>query len=319
MTISVALCTYNGDKHLREQLDSILSQQLPVDEIIVCDDRSTDQTWCILKNYQQENPDIFQIFQNEKSLGSNKNFEKCIQKCTKTLLFLSDQDDVWQVDKTQKISVIFKENLKIKAVCTNGFLIDDRSQRLEEYFPKWDVIGEFLIKNPATDLFNFITTKGNIATGATMAIKTDFYRMAIPFPMLKNFHHDEWIALLASAENALFFLNEKLTKYRIHNQQQVGGIAFHVNSGLFESILNYFNLNAQNNDFKSLKSRLRSQIEWHNKFLIHFKTNPKYAILNTRFLREMNKTQKMMEKKYPIRSFLLKTMDRLTNKRQLLP
>ena len=72
---SVALCTYNGEKYLRDQIDSILDQSLKVDEIVVCDDGSTDKTLSILAEYENKFPEIFKIHINEKNLRSVKNFE----------------------------------------------------------------------------------------------------------------------------------------------------------------------------------------------------------------------------------------------------
>ena len=78
MQISVALCTYNGEKFIHQQIDSILKQSLKVDEIVVCDDGSNDKTIEILNDYSKKNPDLFKIHQNEKNLRSVKNFEKAI-------------------------------------------------------------------------------------------------------------------------------------------------------------------------------------------------------------------------------------------------
>ena len=76
--ISVALCTYNGEKYLPEQLESILQQSMPVNELVVCDDRSSDSTLKILQEFAEKAPFPLRIFQNETNLGSTKNFEKCL-------------------------------------------------------------------------------------------------------------------------------------------------------------------------------------------------------------------------------------------------
>ena len=101
MKISVALCTYNGEKFLKKQIDSILSQTIKVDEIVVCDDRSQDGTHDILNGYQSQYPDVFRVFINDENLRSVKNFEKAISKCTGDLIFLSDQDDIWIPEKVE--------------------------------------------------------------------------------------------------------------------------------------------------------------------------------------------------------------------------
>lgn len=85
--ISVALCTYNGEKFIHQQIDSILNQSLKVDEIVVCDDGSTDETQNILAKYQNKYPSIFKIHINEKNLRSVKNFEKAISLCSGEIIF----------------------------------------------------------------------------------------------------------------------------------------------------------------------------------------------------------------------------------------
>ena len=87
MKISVALCTYNGEQFLKEQLDSILKQTQKVDEIVICDDGSTDATINILENYSANYPNIFHIYRNKVNLRSVKNFEKAITLCTGDLIF----------------------------------------------------------------------------------------------------------------------------------------------------------------------------------------------------------------------------------------
>lgn len=103
MKTSVALCTYNGEKYIKEQLDSILNQTKKVDEIIVCDDCSSDKTVEILNHYSSTNPGLFKIYINEQNLRSVKNFEKAITLCTGDIIFLSDQDDFWVNEKSGRI------------------------------------------------------------------------------------------------------------------------------------------------------------------------------------------------------------------------
>jgi len=93
-TISVALCTYNGELYLREQLESILKQTFPPDEIIICDDGSTDTTIKILEEFRRKSFIPVKVYYNKENLGVSKNFEKAISLCSGDIIFLSDQDDV---------------------------------------------------------------------------------------------------------------------------------------------------------------------------------------------------------------------------------
>jgi len=318
MKISVALCTFNGAKYIKEQLNSILDQTLPVDEIVICDDLSTDDTFEILSDYQKNNPEIFRIFQNEKTLKSVKNFEKTISLCTGEVTFLSDQDDYWYPEKVEIFINKFKEDTAMLAFCSNGFLMDENSEIMNDYFTKWDVYEKYSESKPNFEMFNFITQKGNFSTGATMAIKTEFAKSVFPIPKLQDFHHDEWLTLLATVDGKMGFIPQKLINYRVHSSQQVGGIAFHNDSNYFKEILSYFNFNNDADDFKSIKSRIKAQVQWHNKFLINFKSNTtQFKFLRNKFLNEYNKNIILMKQKFGIKYFLVSIIDKLTNKRQL--
>ncbi len=221
MKLSVALCTYNGEKYLSKQLDSILNQEIyAVSEIIVGDDGSTDATLSILKTYQEKYPSLFSIIQNEKNLGSTKNFENAILKCTGDYIFLSDQDDIWQIDKIQKTLQVFKDNPNAEGVFSNASLIDDQDLVFTTE-SLWNHVF-FLEKElqKPIDFLNLITKNGNVITGATLCIKKEVKDFIYPFPT--DVLHDEWIAIVLALRESLFYTSEKLIAYRIHSAQQVG-------------------------------------------------------------------------------------------------
>jgi glycosyltransferase involved in cell wall biosynthesis len=219
MKLSVALCTYNGSKYIEEQINSILNQTINVDEIIVCDDLSTDNTIEILKKIQQKYP-IISIIQNDVNLKSTKNFEKAIQLCTGDYIFLSDQDDVWQNNKVEKILSIFKENPSAEGVFSNANLINEDGVVFTQN-TIWDSVFflEKELKKPI-DLFDIIAKNGNVITGATLCIKKQIKEFIFPFS--ENILHDEWIAAILALKGSLYYSTESLISYRIHNNQQVG-------------------------------------------------------------------------------------------------
>lgn len=102
MTVSVVIATYNGDKFLREQFDSLLDQTLMPDEIIVADDRSTDATWDIIMEYKTRFPNLFVVYQNEKRLGPHANFKNAFKYAKCDLIAPCDQDDIWQPEKLER-------------------------------------------------------------------------------------------------------------------------------------------------------------------------------------------------------------------------
>ena len=118
--ISIAMATYNGDKYIKEQIDSILNQTIQDFEIVICDDCSTDGTVRILHEYAK-NDKRFHIYQNEDNLGFKKNFEKAITLCQGEYIALSDQDDIWMPNHLE----LLKNAIKGKVLsCGNADLID---------------------------------------------------------------------------------------------------------------------------------------------------------------------------------------------------
>ena len=256
MKISVAICTYNGDQFIEEQIDSVLNQSLKVDEIVVCDDGSTDRTIAILNNYCLAYPNVFKIFRNDKNLKSVKNFEKSIGLCSGDYIFLSDQDDLWVKNKVETIIDFFEKNENISVLATNGYCIDQNSSVHEKY-SVWDVPHFLRESNIEFDYFKIISFIGNIATGASMALRKSIIPDIFPFPIIKGFHHDEWIAIIASYQKKFELLNEKLFYYRIHEKQQVGGVFFDKNEKVKKNILKVFNYNSNNLSIVDYKKKLK--------------------------------------------------------------
>ena len=222
MKSSVALCTFNGEKFIAEQLDSILAQVQKVNEIIICDDGSTDDTISIITSYQEKFPELIQLHKNQQQLGSVKNFEKAISLCSHELIFLCDQDDAWLPDKTKLITKYFKDNPQISVICTNGFVINEKGH-LKAEKTLWDIPESLAAKGVKFQLeSNFLI--GNLATGASMALRKDFIPLCIPFPQSPDLHHDFWLALVSIYYEKFNILSDKTIKYRSHENQQVGSI-----------------------------------------------------------------------------------------------
>ena len=107
--ISIALCTYNGEKYLREQLDTLVDQTYKNLEIIIVDDCSTDSTMQILEEYAEQYINI-KVYQNKKNLGYIKNFEKALSLCLGEYIAMSDQDDSWALNKIEYLVGLIKDN-----------------------------------------------------------------------------------------------------------------------------------------------------------------------------------------------------------------
>jgi len=265
MKISVAVCTYNGEKFLHQQIDSILNQTFKVSEIVICDDGSSDETQNILSEYKNNCPEIFKIFINPSNLKSVKNFEKTISLCTGDLIFLSDQDDVWAQHKVMTYIDYFERHNDIAVLCSNGYIIDDRNVDIESY-TLWDTPEFLLQNNKEIDYYTIFSTIGNFATGASMALKKSFIDNIIPFPIIEGFHHDEWIALKAAEQKKFAFLNEKLFYYRVHTAQQVGGISYPQNEISKEKIIHKFDYTKEPKTFRDFKIKIRTLCDKERKF-----------------------------------------------------
>lgn len=224
MKLSVAFIVFNGSNYMEQQLDSILNQTVKVDEIVVCEDNSTDNTKEILEKYNKANPGLFKILHNTQNLGSNKNAEKAIQHCTGDIVFLSDQDDEWLPNKVEITLQFFKQNPNMNGVFSNGYLMNAQS-KVDPQNVLWDSMSfpfEQLKNNPAL-LKKYIHTNENCATGAAMAFKRKLAFLDKPFPSIKFLIHDRWISMNLSNDNSLGYIDDKLIKYRLHDKQQVGG------------------------------------------------------------------------------------------------
>lgn len=118
------MATFNGAKYLQEQLDSFLWQTRLPDELVVCDDGSTDATPQILEAFRQQAPFAVRIYRNEANLGYIKNFEKALSLCMGDIIFLSDQDDVWFCDKVETMAAILAKRQDIFVLQTDMVLAD---------------------------------------------------------------------------------------------------------------------------------------------------------------------------------------------------
>jgi len=260
MKISVAFIVYNGSQYLHTQLDSILAQTHKVDELIICDDASSDNTKEILEEYKNKHPNLFFIHYNNQNIGSTKNIEKAIQACTGELILLADQDDYWEAHKVETIVKWFEQNPTMNGVFTNGTLINSKGE-LDNKYALWDVMSfPYKTIKSKTELNNslklYINTVENAVTGATLSIKNNLTFLKQPLPIIKNLVHDRWIAINLAENNSLGILEDKLIRYRIHSAQAIGGMTENIekyielNANLLEGIPN---INNSINSFKDLR------------------------------------------------------------------
>lgn len=321
MKVSVALCTYNGENYLNEQLDSILHQTRKVDEIVICDDRSTDHTFELLETYAKQNPGLFKVVKNETNLRSVKNFEKAISLCTGDLIFLSDQDDSWVPEKVEQILRFFEANPTINVIATNGYCMDENSHISPKY-AFWDV--PYLLENAGIQFkyAKLISCVSNIATGASMAIRKEIVKDCLPFPEIKNFHHDEWMAIIASKSDSFRMLPEKYFNYRIHSSQQVGGVFHAYTPKTKKMLIEVFDISNFSLQFSNAKKKLKRYTIAHQRNVLLANYESPYQDYFKTIVAEnetlYDELKKAMLKHYPVKARVLFLTDKWFKKRQLI-
>ena len=222
MKISIAMCTYNGAEFLPAQLQSILDQTRPPDEIVICDDGSTDGTRSMLEKFSAESSIPINLQFNSQNLGSVKNFEQAISLCTGDVIALSDQDDVWRTDKLEVFETVLNKSPAAGIVFSDAAIVDEDLKPLNRRM--WDEVDfdahkRKLIK---TGRALEVLITGWTVTGATMAFRSPFVKLSLPIPDEIAMIHDGWIALTIAAVADVVAIDEPLIQYRQHAQQQIG-------------------------------------------------------------------------------------------------
>ena len=219
--ISVALCTFNGERFISRQLDSILYQTMPVDEIVVCDDCSTDSTQHILREYAEQFEQI-RLVENEHNLGYIANFEKALQQCKGDFIFLSDQDDIWVPEKVAE-SINYLSQSGMYGAFTDARVIDENGiftgKSLFELQNLWPYIQKGILQK---HLFGIMCLRRNFVTGATLVLTQEGKEMVLPFRTSGTIVHDGWISLRLASLRKFGFIEKSLIDYRIHSSQQIG-------------------------------------------------------------------------------------------------
>lgn len=200
--ISIALCTYNGARHLREQIDSLLAQTHRNVEIVIADDRSTDATTSILQEYAERDARVRYVV-NAQNLGFAKNFESVLAACGGDFVAPCDQDDLWLPDKLA--ALLEAIGPRALAYCDSEFIAED---------------GEPLGR-AMSDSFTMISTddplvfaEANCVSGHALLARRELVQRALPIPA--PFYYDWWLAAVAASAGGVVYCPRKLVNYRLH-------------------------------------------------------------------------------------------------------
>lgn len=211
LNISVAMTTYNGGNFITEQINSILHQLGKLDELVICDDGSNDNTIKIIKEYA-DNDSRIRIFLNNHK-GVVKNFEDAILRCNNEIIILSDQDDIWVEDKVKTIKNAFQNSDKL-LILHNGVNFLD---------PKIENKNLLIINMEHGVVKNIIRS---CYWGCCMAFRKELVESILPFPK-GLIAHDQWIGLIAEDKNESQFINQILVKHRVHNSNVSKKLSIH--------------------------------------------------------------------------------------------
>ena len=197
---SVCMATCNGELFIAKQLQSILLQNMPVDEIIISDDSSTDKTIEIIKSFTD---DRIVLFENNMFNNPIFNFENALKKAKGKFIFLADQDDLWD---RSKVSVVSKLLETYDLVINDATIVDANDMVLVDSYFKFRNSGPGILRN----------FYRNTYLGCCMAFNRKILTRSLPFPVDIPMH-DIWIGMIAELGGKTYFCKERLTSYRKHN------------------------------------------------------------------------------------------------------
>lgn len=200
--VSVAMATYNGEKYIKEQIDSIMTNLKENDELIISDDGSKDSTREIIEEYIKDDNRIKLIDGPKNSV--KQNFANAISNCSGEYIFLADQDDIWENNKVELVLNCFEQE-KCTLVIHDNQVINENEEVVIPSF--------FEYRNSGRGKFKNIWK--NTYIGCCMAFKSEIKKDILPIP--NNIEmHDQWIGIVNEYVGKSVFLNEKLIRYRRH-------------------------------------------------------------------------------------------------------
>ena len=209
------MATYNGADFITEQLQSILNQTKQVDEVIICDDRSKDNTVEVIEKFVADNncADKIKIWVNEKNLGYASNFIKALRKTTGAYVFFCDQDDIWIENRVEKMLENMEENPSIMLLGSEFTSFSSSSDAPS--VPKWEQ--KMYTNDQSIERLSFSPENIFIgAQGCTMCMRRDFLNIIDKY-WYEGWAHDEYVWKLALCLDGLYMYHSYTLKRRLHS------------------------------------------------------------------------------------------------------
>ena len=197
---SVCMASFNGERYIKEQIDSILLQIGEDDELIISDDGSTDQTVDVICSYRD---DRIKFVRNVNRHGCIGNFENALRVASGDFIFLADQDDIWLSDEYTKMCTLLEQ---YDLVVSDSVVVDSNLNVIEPSFFNYFHSGMGIMKNIIKSSYY----------GSCMAFRKTLLYSALPFPLTNEIGHDLWLGLVAEMTGRVYFFNKPLILYRRH-------------------------------------------------------------------------------------------------------
>lgn len=201
--ISIALCVYNGEHYLREQLDSILAQDGVRIEVVAVDDQSSDGSLALLQDYAARDPRI-RVYENDTNLGHLRSFDRAMSLCTGPLIAPSDQDDIWHPQKLQRLLAALGDS--DLAYCDSEYIDSDGNKLGRSISDDLDAM------HAGRDPLRFVFQ--NTVSGHALLVRREVFEASRPFPAL--LYHDWWLAMRAAAGRGVVYVDAPLVQFRRH-------------------------------------------------------------------------------------------------------
>lgn len=223
MRISIVLCTWNGERFLGEQLDSLLAQARLPDQLVIADDVSTDGTWALLQAFALRARALgvdVDLYRNPVNLGYVRNFSGGLLRADGDLLFLCDQDDVWHPDKLARMESEFLRRPELGLLHTDARLVDADGRDMKCGLFEALGMGRDELRAENEGRAFDVQLRRNTVTGATAALRASALPGALPVP--EGWVHDEWLGMVVSARGVVDCLQWPSIDYRQHGGNQIG-------------------------------------------------------------------------------------------------
>ena len=205
VTVSVAMASYNGEKYITEQLESILAQTYPAHEIIISDDASQDETLNILDRFQKKYSNI-RLYKNTQTTGLNNNFERVVRKCKGHVIALCDQDNIWEPNKLEKMISRLKNHILIYS---DSLIVNSDNKPIKRLSESKKY--KFTCAVTPKEFYFY-----NAVFGHNTLFQRDLLKDALPFPK-DGLNYDGWLPFVASCVGTIDYLDEPLVRYRLHS------------------------------------------------------------------------------------------------------